>query len=119
MSNDSQSPYEGQAQSQFNSYGQDSGSGMPAYGGHDGAQYGQGGYGSQPYGQQPYGQPGYGVQGATLGQPVGGTPENLDLPLYGATLPQAFTRFFKRYANFHGRSSRSEFWWMSLVVMVV
>lgn len=39
----------------------------------------------------------------------------LNRPLYGATLGQAFNRFFKNYANFRGRASRSEFWWMVLI----
>ena len=38
----------------------------------------------------------------------------LDAPLRGATFGQAFTRFFKKYAIFHGRASRSEFWWWFL-----
>jgi uncharacterized membrane protein YhaH (DUF805 family) len=53
------------------------------------------------------------VNGGAGFQPVGGTPENLDLPLYGATFGQAFQRFFKRYARFDGRSSRSEYWWVA------
>ncbi len=40
----------------------------------------------------------------------------LDQPLYGATLPQAVKRFFKKYATFHGRASRSEYWWVALVL---
>lgn len=36
-------------------------------------------------------------------------------PLYGATLPQAVQRFFKKYATFSGRASRSEYWWWALV----
>jgi uncharacterized membrane protein YhaH (DUF805 family) len=38
----------------------------------------------------------------------------IDAPLYGATLPQAFTRFWTRYATFTGRASRSEYWWFAL-----
>jgi len=30
----------------------------------------------------------------------------------------AFIRFFKNYANFSGRASRSEYWWMSLVFLL-
>lgn len=38
----------------------------------------------------------------------------LELPLYGAGFGQAIARFFKKYATFSGRASRSEFWWMYL-----
>ena len=57
----------------------------------------------QPYGpgpQQPYGQ-------------LGEVP--LPAPLYGATIGQAVKRFWKKYATFSGRASRSEFWWWVLV----
>src|SRR6218665_2902761 len=41
-------------------------------------------------------------------------------PLYGATMRQAWTRFWKKYATFSGRASRSEFWfaylWISILV---
>lgn len=39
--------------------------------------------------------------------------------LYGATLPQAFKRFFQRYAHFRGHASRSEFWWVYLITFSV
>lgn len=62
-------------------------------------------YGQQPYAQQPaYPQPGYQQD-----------PNNLDAPLYGATIGQAASRFFKKYATFSGRASRSEFWWWALI----
>lgn len=38
----------------------------------------------------------------------------LDQPLYGASFGQAIKRFFKKYATFSGRASRSEFWWVQL-----
>ena len=44
---------------------------------------------------------------------TGETP--LWAPLYGATLQQAVQRFFKKYAIFSGRASRSEYWWWTLV----
>lgn len=47
------------------------------------------------------------------------TPDDLTRPLYGATFGQAITRFFKRYASFSGRSSRSEFWWVQLAFVIV
>lgn len=48
-----------------------------------------------------------------------GGPPRLDLPLYGATLGQAFGRFWKKYATFTGRASRSEYWWVVLVNVAV
>jgi uncharacterized membrane protein YhaH (DUF805 family) len=47
------------------------------------------------------------------------TQPPLDLPLYGASLPQAIGRFFKKYATFTGRASRSEFWWVQLFFLLV
>ncbi|OZD55545.1 DUF805 domain-containing protein [Rhodococcus sp. 06-1477-1B] len=43
----------------------------------------------------------------------------LDQPYYGAPLGAAVQRFFKKYATFSGRASRSEFWWWVLVNVVV
>jgi uncharacterized membrane protein YhaH (DUF805 family) len=37
-------------------------------------------------------------------------PVPLWAPLYGASLPEAVSRFFKKYATFSGRASRSEYW---------
>lgn len=51
--------------------------------------------------------PGAPIRGAT-------SPEDLSLPLYGASFGQAVKRFFKKYATFSGRASRSEFWWAAL-----
>jgi len=48
---------------------------------------------------------------------TGRTP--LWAPLYGATLQQAVQRFFKKYAIFSGRASRSEYWWWALVSLIV
>jgi uncharacterized membrane protein YhaH (DUF805 family) len=47
------------------------------------------------------------------------TQAPLDQPLYGATLPQAVGRFFRKYATFSGRASRSEYWWVYLFIFVV
>lgn len=43
----------------------------------------------------------------------------LDAPLYGATFGQAFSRFWRKYATFTGRASRSEFWWWMLASVIV
>lgn len=34
-----------------------------------------------------------------------------DKPIYSATPQEGLIRFFTKYATFHGRASRSEFWW--------
>lgn len=46
-------------------------------------------------------------------------PGGLDQPLRGASIGQAFVRFWKKYATFSGRASRSEYWWFVLVSFVV
>ena len=63
----------------------------------------------QPLPQQPLPAPGAGgiFDGALH-------PDELQRPLYGANPVQAIARFFKNYANFKGRASRSEFWWTVL-----
>ncbi|MDQ1058399.1 uncharacterized membrane protein YhaH (DUF805 family) [Arthrobacter globiformis] len=50
-------------------------------------------------------------------RPASYTP--LSAPLYGASAPDAFIRFFKKYATFSGRASRSEYWWWVLVNSIV
>ncbi|MDN5584997.1 MAG: DUF805 domain-containing protein [Brevibacterium sp.] len=47
------------------------------------------------------------------------SPEDLSLPLYGASFGQAVKRFFKKYATFSGRASRSEYWWVYLFRFLV
>ncbi len=66
----------------------------------------------------PAGQ-GYGGQGFG-GAPRGAaSPDDLSLPLYGASFGQAVKRFFKNYVNFKGRASRSEFWYAYLLVILL
>jgi uncharacterized membrane protein YhaH (DUF805 family) len=48
----------------------------------------------------------------------GGEPP-LWAPYYGAPFPVAIKRFFKKYATFSGRASRSEYWWWTLVAVAV
>lgn len=43
----------------------------------------------------------------------------LEQPLYGASFGQAVGRFFKKYATFSGRASRSEYWWVYLFNVIV
>lgn len=52
-------------------------------------------------------------------QPAGPVAASLSQPLYGATMGEAVARFFRKYATFSGRASRSEFWWVYLVYLVV
>lgn len=40
-------------------------------------------------------------------------------PLYGATFRHAVSRFFRKYTTFVGRASRSEYWWVALLNVVV
>jgi uncharacterized membrane protein YhaH (DUF805 family) len=40
-------------------------------------------------------------------------------PLYGASFGQAIARFFKKYATFSGRASRSEYWWWFLFNLII
>ncbi|OIH93333.1 hypothetical protein BIU97_10115 [Curtobacterium sp. MCBA15_009] len=47
-----------------------------------------------------------------------GTPP-LWAPWYGIGFLDAFTRFFKKYARFDGRASRSEFWYWILANAIV
>ncbi|MEV7694374.1 DUF805 domain-containing protein [Microbacterium sp. NPDC089189] len=44
---------------------------------------------------------------------------SLAQPLYGAGWGQAITRFFRKYATFSGRASRSEYWWWVLTNALV
>ncbi len=43
----------------------------------------------------------------------------LSRPLYGASFGQAVSRYFRKYATFTGRASRSEFWWVRLFLVVL
>ena len=43
----------------------------------------------------------------------------LDRPLYDATFGQAVSRFFRNYATFSGRASRSEYWWAYLFQSII
>ena len=43
----------------------------------------------------------------------------LDAPLYGASFGQAISRFWRKYATFSGRASRSEFWWSYLFLIII
>ena len=105
--------------------------------------YGQTGYGSQNYGSQSgykstqqsgYGQPVYGQTGYNQTgyntQPYGGNPYGFNASYgngYNMTdgspryvgISEAIRLFFKNYANFSGRSTRSEFWWVQLFLTLI
>ena len=76
------------------------------------APYGQAPYGQAPYGQAPYGRAPYGQPGVPRGAAAAEPP--IWAPWYGIPFPQAFRRFWKKYARFDGRASRSEFWFWAL-----
>ncbi|WP_159499779.1 DUF805 domain-containing protein [Microbacterium sp. 18062] len=43
----------------------------------------------------------------------------LNLPLYKASFGAAVSRYFRNYAVFSGRASRSEYWWVALFNAIV
>ncbi|SCC80589.1 Uncharacterized membrane protein YhaH, DUF805 family [Bifidobacterium commune] len=57
-------------------------------------------------------------QGGNYGAPAA-VEVPLNKPFYGCPPPEAIKRFFVKYANFKGRASRSEFWWIILFIFVV
>lgn len=52
-------------------------------------------------------------------QPTAAAEPPLWAPYYGITFPNAIRRFFKKYADFTGRASRSEYWWVMLAYAIV
>jgi uncharacterized membrane protein YhaH (DUF805 family) len=73
----------------------------------------QPGYAQPSYAQPAYGQP---PQRSPSGQ---GGAAPLWAPLYGAAPVVAVKRFFQKYADFTGRASRSEYWWVVLANTVL
>lgn len=51
--------------------------------------------------------------------PLQGGEPPLGQPYYGAPIGAAARRFFKKYATFSGRASRSEYWWWTLIAILV
>jgi uncharacterized membrane protein YhaH (DUF805 family) len=47
------------------------------------------------------------------------TTDKLDQPAYGIGPVEAVQRFFRKYAVFSGRASRSEYWWVALALFLV
>lgn len=118
----------GYGQASSPAYGQsaDAPYGQSAYG--QPAGYGQQGYGQQGYAQQGYGQtgyadpaqgyPGYSTYGAA---PVPGLPPfvTAETAPSDVGLVDAMRLFFKKYAQFRGAASRSEFWWAALGMFLI
>ncbi|MBG6238406.1 uncharacterized membrane protein YhaH (DUF805 family) [Mycetocola sp. CAN_C7] len=50
---------------------------------------------------------------------VDSAPTSTDAPIRRASPKVAVSRFFGRYATFAGRSSRSEYWWIALLNVIV
>lgn len=96
--------------------------GQPQQYGQQPQQYGQP---QQPYGQQPqYGQPQAGqpypqyVPAGPIPRDASGAPP-LWAPWYGIGFLDASIRFFRKYARFDGRASRSEYWYWVLANAIV
>ena len=67
-----------------------------------------------PYGLQA--EPPQVQEEAVTAEADGGHP--LGLPYYGCPMGDAVIRFFRNYAKFSGRASRSEFWWVVLATVI-
>lgn len=67
---------------------------------------------NQPPAYQPPSQPSQPEYNA------GGEPP-IWAPWYGISLPNAVRRVFKKYADFSGRASRSEYWWWALTYGII
>ncbi|MDD6622695.1 MAG: DUF805 domain-containing protein [Bacteroidales bacterium] len=93
-----QQPYGGQQQYGDQQYSQQQ------YGGQ---QYGQQQYGGQQYGQQQYGGPGEVFEYNEKGR------------FRKLEFMEACKMYWKRYAEFEGRSRRSEYWWAYLMTFIL
>ncbi|WP_426518511.1 DUF805 domain-containing protein [Diaminobutyricibacter sp. McL0618] len=67
---------------------------------------------SEPYTPMAYAAAGY---SSSVYRPI--DPESQPLP--GASIVEAFIRFWTKYARFKGRASRSEYWWWQLVFSIL
>ncbi|HEX4402378.1 MAG TPA: DUF805 domain-containing protein [Galbitalea sp.] len=50
--------------------------------------------------------------------PIPSGPPPLWAPFYGASFGAAIARFWRKYATFSGRASRSEYWWWYLAYFI-
>lgn len=62
--------------------------------------------------------PAYGGPQNDTGHGAGGEPP-IWAPWYGIPFVKAFARFWKKYATFSGRASRSEYWWWFLWAFII
>ncbi|MBR1824566.1 MAG: DUF805 domain-containing protein [Ruminococcus sp.] len=88
-------------------------------------------YENQQYQQNTYEQPNYGYQQEVSGyrqfgqtQPFGGMPANTPYNMTSASpryvgFKEAVRLFFKNYANFEGRSTCSEYWYVTLFFSLI
>ena len=84
-------------------------------------------YGSQPGDQQPGNTPRYDAAlaanqyqyGGAPGYDQGGYQQQGSQPGVPVGPVQAIKRFYKKYAQFSGRASRSEYWWVALFMFLV
>ncbi|OYO02625.1 hypothetical protein CGZ97_14565 [Enemella evansiae] len=107
-----QSGYGQSGYGQQSAYGQEQTSEPSGYIGHDPYAPQQQGYQQQPYGQPypapgAYG-PGYGMYAYDAAHP----------PRPSVGFGTAIRLMFKNYANFYGRASRSEYWWVQLALFL-
>jgi hypothetical protein len=70
----------------------------------------------EPYQPQPYQPQAYQPQAGESA--TSGTPP-LRAPWYGAPPTAAVSRFFRKFFDYSGRASRSEYWWFALAQGVV
>lgn len=55
----------------------------------------------------------------TPNSPMASSVPPLEAPYPGASIKVAAQRYFKKYATFSGRASRSEYWWWALIAFLV
>lgn len=94
---------------------------QPAYGQPAADPYGQPTYSDPMYGQPAYTQPGY-AQGYQPTPSYGLAPYSASLdanPRPSVTMTQAVKLWLKNWKNFSGRASRSEYWWVYLLNVIV
>jgi uncharacterized membrane protein YhaH (DUF805 family) len=72
-----------------------------------------------PYGSPPEGHSFPASSASPVATAYAPPIDPLSAPLYAASFGEAFARFWKKYATFSGRASRSEYWWVQLVFAVV
>lgn len=111
-------------------YGRESANEPSGYVTHDPyATYDQGGYdqGGQAYGQQSWGapnsayaqNPAYPPNPVPYAGPYQFSYDAMHPPRPRVGFGQAIRLFFKNYANFYGRASRSEYWWVGLAQAIL